>query len=392
MESPGRPDGPDRGAPLAPRLLAAAEARREDAVDALRELTSLDAPSGDAVALAPVAELLESSLRSRGGRVELRSSVAGPHLDAAFGPPAETGKEVLVLCHYDTVWPRGTAAQRPFAIDGELARGPGVVDMRGGMVATLEALTLLAGLDALRRAVRVVLTPDEETGSRASRELIAERAATASIVLVPEPSLPGGAMKTERKGWIGYRLRVTGRAAHAGLEPEAGVSAVDELVDRLSELRAFADPPAGTTINPGLVRSDNPANVVADLAEAELDVRIPDRAEEARVRASLGGLRAQRAGAELSLSELHSRPALERTPEIAAAAARAGELAALLGLELGEGSAGGVSDGNLAAAQGVPVLDGLGPEGGGAHALDEHVSLTSLRERTALMALLIAEL
>lgn len=377
---------------LAPRLLAGATAKRGQLLDALRAISSLDAPSGDAAALTPVAELLESWLRGRGGRVNCRSSAAGPQLEAEFGPPAKTGKGILVLCHYDTVWPAGVVAQRPFEIEDEVARGPGVFDMRGGIVATLGALELLAELGAFRRAVRIVLTPDEETGSRASRELIGERAREAAITLVPEPAAPGGAMKTARKGWIAYELRVRGRAAHAGLEPELGVSAIDELVDRLAELRALADPAAGTTINCGVVRGGSAANVVAESAEAELDVRVPDASEDVRVRAAFTALRGRRPGTKLAVREIHSRPPLERTAAIAEAAARAAELGLLLGLELTERSAGGVSDGNLAAAEGVPVLDGLGPEGGGAHAADEHVSLPSLIERTALMALLMAEL
>jgi glutamate carboxypeptidase len=185
---------------------------------------------------------------------------------------------------------------------------------------------------------------------------------------------------------------VRGRAAHAGLEPEAGVSAIDELVDRLTELRALADPTLGTTITPGVISGGSASNVIAERAEAEIDVRVPTAAEEARVRAAFAALRAARPGAELEVTELHSRPALERTPAIAALAERARMLATTLGLELGEGSAGGVSDANLAAAEGVVVLDGIGPEGSGAHAIDERVSIDSLVERTALIALLIAEL
>ncbi|MQA76456.1 MAG: M20/M25/M40 family metallo-hydrolase, partial [Solirubrobacterales bacterium] len=207
---------------LAPRLAAGAAARRMQLVEALGEITSLDAPSGDPAALAPVADLLESWLRGLDGRVIRHATMAGPQLEAELGPPAKDGEGVLVLCHYDTVWPAGTVAARPFAVEGGVARGPGVLDMRGGIVATLGALEVLAELGVPRRRVRLLLTSDEETGSRASRELIAARAREATIALVPEPAFPGGAMKTARKGWIGYRLRIRGRAAHAGGEPEAG--------------------------------------------------------------------------------------------------------------------------------------------------------------------------
>jgi glutamate carboxypeptidase len=382
----------DRAAELAPRLAAAAAARRADLLESLRLISSLDAPSGDSVALAPVADLLESWLASLDGRVTRRASAAGPQLEAEFGPPpAVTEERVLVLCHYDTVWPAGTLATRPFRVEGDVAHGPGVLDMHGGIVATLGAIELLDELASLRRPLRVLFTPDEETGSRASRDLIAARAREAAIVLVPEPALPGGALKTARKGWITYRLRLRGCAAHAGLEPEAGVSAIDELVDRLMELRRLGDPAVGTTISCGLVRGGSAANVIPERAEAEIDVRVPDASEEARVREGFDELRARRAGAQLDVAELHSRAPLERTPAISAAAKRARALGSLLGLELGQGRAGGVSDANIAAAAGVPVLDGLGPEGGGAHAIDEHVRLASLVQRTALIALLIAE-
>jgi glutamate carboxypeptidase len=393
LTRPPRAVGATEGAAeLAPRLAAAAAARRAHLVESLRLISSLDAPSGDPEALAPTADLLESWLASLDARVSRHASAAGPQIEAELGPPGGSDDGVLVLCHYDTVWSASTIVTRPFRVEGETAHGPGVLDMRAGIVATLEALDLLGELGVLRRAVRVLLTPDEETGSLASRNLIAARAREASIALVPEPALPGGALKTARKGWIIYRLRVRGRAAHAGLEPEAGVSAIDELADRLIDLRRLADPAAGTTINCGLVRGGSAANVIADRAEAEIDVRFPDAAEEFRLRAAFAALSPTRPDAELDLEEVHSRPPLERTPAIAAAAERARALGSLLGLDLAEARAGGVSDGNIAAAEGIPVLDGLGPEGRGAHAVDEYVRVDSLVERTALIALLIAEL
>ncbi len=376
---------------LAESLLRGARERRERLVAMLAELTADDAPSGDPEALEPAALLLESWLAALPARTARLATPAGPLLEAELGPTE--GAEVLLLCHYDTVWPAGTVAARPFHVDDAgVAHGPGVLDMRGGIVAVLAALALLGELEALRRPVRLLVTPDEETGSEASRETIADRARRAAIVLVPEPALPGGGFKTSRKGWLLQRVTATGRAAHAGLEPERGVSAVDELVDCLVELRGLADPAAGTTVNYGLLSAPNAANMVAERAEATVDIRVAEAAEEARVRAALGSLAPRREGAGLTVEELHSRPPLERSPAVAGAANRARALARLQGLELGEGHAGGVSDANLAAAEGVAVLDGLGPEGGGAHAVDEHVALDSLVERTALIALLIAAL
>lgn len=355
----------------------------------LAEITALDAPSGDGERLAAPAALLERWLKPVADRTLRHETGAGPVLEAEV---AGQGPEALLLCHYDTVWPAGTAAARPFEVRDGVAYGPGVLDMRSGMLAALCALRMLRDLDALTRPVRLLLTPDEESGSAASRGLIESSAARAGIVLVPEPSLPGGALKTARKGWVVYRLQVRGRAAHAGLEPERGVSAIEELVDRLVEVRGLADPSGATTLNCGELAAPNPPNVVSDSAAATIDVRFPDAVEEARVRRGFAELTARREGATLAVEELHSRPPMERTAAIADAAARARSLAALLDMDLGEGSAGGVSDANLAAGAGVAVLDGLGPEGAGAHAIDEHVSIDSMMGRAALMALLTEKL
>lgn len=377
----------------------------------LEQLTGKDAPSGDRERLSAPAELLEGWLTPIADRLVRHETQAGPVIEAeidgaprpqalatadiderAAAPEALHGaaaSETLLLCHYDTVWPHGTAQARPFLVRDGIAYGPGVLDMRGGIVAALGALSMLRDAGALTRPLRLLITPDEESGSAASRSLIESRASRASIVLVPEPSLPGGALKTARKGWIVFRIEVAGRAAHAGLEPERGVSAIDELIDALREVRDLADPIAGTTLNCGRLIAANQPNVVADHAEASIDVRVPDASEQSRVRAGFAALTARREGASLFAQELHARPPMERTEAIAAAFASARSLASLIDVDLREGSAGGVSDANIAAGAGVPVLDGLGPEGGGAHAADEHVDVDSIVQRAALIALLV---
>jgi glutamate carboxypeptidase len=350
----------------------------------LLELSTHDAPSGDGAASAGAVDWLAARLDGLGAGVARHETSTGVVLDARFGPG--DGRPVLILCHYDTVWPAGTAGERPAREEGGLVHGPGVFDMRGGIVAALAAVESAAPLE---RPVQIVLTPDEESGSTGSSALIAEVARGAAVVLVPEPPLPGGALKTARKGWAGYRLRVAGRAAHAGLEPEAGASAIDELVDRLLEVRELARPEAGTSINAGVIGGGSAANVVSDSAWAELDVRAETIAEQERVHAALAGLAPSRARTSVSLETRVMRAPMERTPAIAAAFERAREIAAGLGIELAEGAAGGASDGNLVAPLGVAVLDGLGPEGAGAHALDERVRIDSLVERSALIAALI---
>jgi len=361
-----------------------------NALELLAELTALDAPSGDAEALAAPADLLADRLADLGANVVRHSAPAGDHLEARFR--AAGGAPLVVLGHYDTVWPRGTAAARPFRAERGIVSGPGVFDMHGGIAAALTALRLLRGLGLPERDVAVLLTADEETGSRTSVDLVRALGREAAAVLVPEPPLPGGVLKTARKGVAAYRLEVRGRAAHAGIDPERGVSAVHELAELVARLAGIARPKAGTTVNVGRIGGGTRLNVVADTAWAEVEYRIASEAELARLEAELSTLTPVHEGASIAVEALGVRPPLERTAAIAAAFERARELAGPLGVELREGTTGGGSDANFLGPLGVGVLDGLGPEGGGAHALDEHVHIDSLEERIALLALLIARL
>ena len=374
---------------LADELVRRAKEQRPQLVELVLSLAALDAPSAaGAEALGPAAEQLAHELAATaGGRLTRTPGPQGELLELELGP--SSGPHLLVLGHYDTVWPAGTAARRPPREDGGVITGPGVFDMRGGIVAALTALRLL-GAERLPCRTVVLLTPDEETGSASSLARIDELGRDARCVMVLEPPLPGGRLKTARSGWAAYRLSAHGRAAHAGIEPERGVNAIDELCDALVETRALADPARGTTINTGMIAGGTLANIVAAEAHALLDLRVRVAAEQQRVDRALAALAPRRAGAELTLERLHARPAMERTPAIAAAFEHARALGALLELELGEGSVGGTSDANLLAHHGVAVLDGLGPEGGGAHAEDEHVVVDSLIQRAALIALLLA--
>jgi glutamate carboxypeptidase len=375
---------------LAADLRSLAAELADDALELLAELTALDAPSGDGEALRAPADLLAGRLVELDGDVVRHAASAGDHLEARFG--AAGGAAVLVLAHYDTVWPRGTAAARPLRADGRVVYGPGVFDMRGGIAAALTALRLLRRLGLPERDVTVLITADEETGSRTSADLIRALGREATAVLVPEPPLPGGALKTARKGVANYRLEVRGRAAHAGIDPERGVSAVHELADLVARVERIARPEAGTTVNVGRIGGGSQLNVVAETAWAEVEYRLTSEAEHTRVEAELSALTPMREGVSITVEPLGARPPLERTAPIAAAFERARELARPLGVELREGTTGGAGDANFLGPLGVAVLDGLGPDGGGAHALDEHVHVDSLEERIALLALLIARL
>jgi glutamate carboxypeptidase len=375
---------------LADELARSARELRPRLIELVLSLAALDAPSGaGARALGPAADCLAGELTTLGGRLTRTPGPQGELLELELGGP-DNGRPVLVLGHYDTVWPAGTAVRRPAREQAGSISGPGVFDMRGGIAAALTALSLL-GAERLSCRTVLLFTPDEETGSATSRERIVELGRQARCVLVLEPPLPGGRLKTARSGWAAYRLQARGRAAHAGIEPERGVSAIDELCDALLATRVLADPERGTTINAGVIAGGTLVNSVAAEAHALLDLRVRTAAEHQRVDRALAALAPSRPGAELTLECLHLRPAMERTPAIAAAYEHARSMAALLGLELGEGSVGGTSDGNLLAPHGVAVLDGLGPDGGGAHAEGEHIHIDSLVERAALIALLLAQ-
>jgi glutamate carboxypeptidase len=375
-------------AELARRIVDGASAVGDDALALLRALAERDAPSGDVALLDQTAALLDAQLVALGAAPRRIPGPRGAMIEARLG--AGAGPPLLVLAHYDTVWPAGTAAQRPPTVADGVLSGPGVYDMRGGIAAALTALAVLRDLGELRRPVTVLLTPDEETGSLTSCDEIVRLGRDAAAVLVPEPPMPGGGLKTRRKGLLTATVRVTGRAAHAGLDPERGISAIGALARLVVELESLAAPELGTTVNVGVIGGGSRSNVVAAEAWAEVDVRVATMDEHARMLAAVQAVGAVQPQAGVRVEIVHSRAPLERTPAIAAAVERAREIFALAGVPLQEGTAGGASDGNFLAPLGVPVLDGLGPDGGGAHALDEHVLLASLRQRVVLIALLIA--
>jgi glutamate carboxypeptidase len=307
----------------------------------------------------------------------------GDHLEIRLGQG--TGAPIVILCHHDTVWDVGTLHRLPFRVDGERVTGPGSYDMKAGIVET--AFALAAGRP--RRPVVVLSTSDEEIGSASSRELIEKTARPAAAVLVLEPAQSGGALKTARKGIADFTLEVEGRAAHAGVEPEKGVSAIEELAHQVLALKALAEPAQGTTINVGVVSGGTRPNVVAAQARAEIDVRFSRAAEAERVVSAIRGLQPRLAGARLRISGGVDRPPMERSDGIIRLAKLAQGLARELGFELAETSTGGGSDGNFTAALGTPTLDGLGPDGGGAHADSEHLLIGSWLQRTQLLSRLI---
>lgn len=342
----------------------------------LRELVEIESPTYSPGVRA-VAQRMAQELAALGGDVRL---LEGDHLVAEF--PGR-GEPLLLVGHCDTVWDLGALAGMPFRVEGDRAYGPGVYDMKACLVVALEAIRQ-AGRG--RRALRVFLTGDEEMGSRTGRAHLERAAAGVAAALVVEPPTPEGDVKTARKGLGRFKLTVTGRASHAGNNLADGASAIEELAHQILRLHALTDDERGVSTNVGVVSGGTRENVVAAAAEAQIDVRVTHREDVARLEATLRGLGPVLAGTSLVLSGGWTRPPLEPSPGSARLFARARELGRGLGLDLREASSGGGSDGNLVGALGVPVLDGLGAEGGGAHAPGEHVLLGSLPVRAALLA------
>lgn len=353
----------------------------ERMVGLLRELVEIESPTGHSDGVRAVAARLAAELEGVGGEAH----ELGDHLRVEL--PGEP-PPLLLLGHADTVWPLGTLEAMPFRVEDGRAYGPGAYDMKAGLVVMVEAIRAAA---ARRRALRVFLTADEETGSKTARPLLEEAAAGVAGALVLEPPTPHGNLKTARKGLARYRLVVRGRAAHAGASPEAGASAVEELAHQILVLKELRDPERGISVNVGVVRGGIRENVVADHAEAWIDVRVVHAADVPRVEAAMRELAPVLDGTSLELEGGFTRPPLERSPAAGRLFRKACEHGRALGLHLQESSSGGGSDGNLVGALGVPVLDGLGAEGAGAHARDEHALVESLPLRAQLLTRLLID-
>jgi glutamate carboxypeptidase len=354
-----------------------------DAVELLRRLVELESPTGDAERIGHIGRFLAAELEALGARVALH----GQHLTAQLGPG--DGPPLVLVAHMDTVWPAGTLPSMPFRVEDGFAWGPGALDMKAGIVIALEALR---ATDGVPRPVRVLITADEEIGSPTGRPVVEEVATGARAVLVLEPPVKDGTITTSRSGLARYQLHIRGRAAHAGNGSRAGVSAIEELAHQITAVHRLSDPTRGIRTNVGQVGGGTGDNVVAGEAWARIDARAWTADEQRSLERAMHGLRPHLDGAVLSVSGGVTRPPMVQSPAGAELARAAIAIAADSGITLGENASPGGSDGNFAAAVGTPVIDGLGPTGSGAHAIDERVSLESVRERTALLAALLSRL
>jgi glutamate carboxypeptidase len=346
-------------------------------LDDLRTLVEVESPSRDVQALRASAEAVAAVIHRRlGGQVLLVESEAGPHVRWSGGGDPQ----VLLLGHHDTVFPLGTLERRPFMVADGKATGPGVFDMLGGLVQGVHGLATLHD----RSGVELLVTADEEVGSRSSRALVEDLARACGAVLVLEGAAEGGTLKTGRKGCGTFQVSVTGRASHAGLDPAAGVNALVEAAHQVLTIATFARPDLGTTVTPTVASAGTTENVVPAEAIIVIDVRVESSAEAERVEAAFAALTPQLAGAQLTVQGTVDRP-----PMPTSTSAELFALAEQLLPGLGGTTVGGGSDGNFTAALGVATLDGLGAVGGGAHADDEYLVVDVMAERALLVAGLV---
>lgn len=366
-------------------LLGRMRGRTDQMVDDLATLVSVESPTTDLAATAACAEVVDELAGERIGAGAERVVVDGrTHLKWRFG---STSPRVVLVGHFDTVWPLGTLERWPFGRDGDTATGPGSFDMKAGIVQLFHAVSVLDSRDGLA----ILLNSDEEIGSPSSRDLIRATAEEAFAALVLEPS-KSGALKTERKGVANYRVSVTGRAAHAGLDPEKGINAGIELAHQLLAIAALGDDERGTTVTPTLGSIGSSGNSIPGSAILQVDVRVPTIDEEKRVDEALRGLEPKLGGTSIAVERSAVTPPMPRSCSTKLFAL-AQEVAGSIGLPpLEEASVGGGSDGNHIAGLGVRVLDGLGAVGDLAHAEGEHVSVPAMPERAALVAGLVQDL
>jgi len=358
----------------------------------LKRLVLAESPSLEKAHADRCCAILAAEWRKRGAQVQrIAQKHHGDQLRITWWPlKSRPARQFLVLGHYDTVYSAGTLAKMPFRLSAGKAYGPGIFDMKAGIVQALFALEALQATKApLTHRLLFLWTSDEEIGSDASRKIIEAEARRSDAVFVLEPSLgPRGLLKTARKGVGEAEIIVHGRTSHAGLAPEEGINAIHELAAQLSRVQEWSDPRRGVTVNADVIEGGTRVNVIAERAKAILDLRALRLADMRRVERQLHALRPMLSGARLEIHGGFNRPPLERKSS-AALFAKAKSLASRMGLSLGEATAGGGSDGNLTAAVGTPTLDGLGAVGHGAHSRDEHILIRTMPARAALLAALL---
>ena len=374
-------------------LLVYCESELDALVACLRQAVEIESPSQNPAAIDRMANFFAREFSQRGAKVQLLSNpAAGSALVAEFWAGARGAKPILLLGHLDTVWEMGTLAEMPFEVRDGNAYGPGIYDMKSGIVCGLWAIQALMALKIKPAGpVRFFLNADEEVSSIAFRDELLAEARLSRAVLVLEPAAAQGALKTARKGVGEFQITVRGRSAHAGINPSAGVNAVSELARQILRIEKLSRPRRGMTVNVDVIQGGTRTNAIPEFAMARVDVRVPTALDREKIEKKMRSLTPIHPEATLEITGGVNRPPLER--KMASALFRqAREVGRQMGLDLKEAATGGGSDGNFTAALGIPTLDGLGGTGDGAHARHEHVILSELPQRAALLAALMASI
>ncbi len=371
--------------------------QRHDAIlELICKLVEKESTSRAAAEINQLADFIAEKLKNVVSRIQLYpESGYGTNLLARFnfGHP-DDAPQILIIGHLDTVWPLGTLSRLPFRITAEgTAHGPGIFDMKSGIAIAINALEAITELELpTKHPVSLLLTCDEEIGSKTSRSLIEEEAKKSVAVLVLEPPIPGGQVKTGRKGIGDFKLKVTGRAAHAGLDPQKGINAIVELAHQTLRLAEMNDYERGITVNVGIANGGTTSNVVPAVASAKIDFRFWKMNDGADLETAIRNLKPVLEGAQLELIGGINRPPMERSEKNLMLYEIAKRCATEFDINLQEGVVGGGSDGNFTAALGIPTLDGLGVDGAGAHAEHEHIIVADIPRRAALLTRLITEI
>jgi glutamate carboxypeptidase len=369
------------------------KSRQGEIVNLLKQMVSRESPSQDKKAVDACSFLVAAEFKKTGARItRYPQKRIGDFYLAEYPAAARASGEgpILILTHIDTVWPVGKITKMPFYISGNKAFGPGVLDMKAGLAMMVFALRTVHQL-SLRtpKRIAVFINSAEEIGHPASHEMVAHLAKRAELVLCLEPALPGGALKTQRKGRLVVRLEVKGRAAHAGT-PEKGINAIEELAGQIRSLKRLAA--GGITVSVNQIAGGEKPNIVAESAWAVMDIRFWTSAQKDRIITAFKHLRAAKPGAKFRFSIESLTPPMEKSRASAKLFQRVKKIASALEIPLSEGKTGGGSDASIASSLGVPTLDGLGPDGDGIHAEHEHLLLPSLVQRTALLTELLLQL
>lgn len=370
------------------------EERRDKMVETIRQLVEVESPSDDKASADKLASLLAGRFEGLGGHSKFhRVQDFGNHLQVDFGTERRA-KPVLLLGHYDTVYPAGTLKTMPCRVEGGRLFGPGALDMKSGIALMLQAIEALRAWhgDDVPRPITVLLVSDEEVGSDSSRRITESLARNSEAVLVVEPSLGlQGAVKTARKGVGEYVVKAIGKAAHSGLDFEKGENAIVELARQVPLISKFTDVNRGITLNVGLIQGGTRVNVIPPEATANVDFRIASMKDAKEVEKKLNSLKPFNKKCKIEVKGGLNRPPMERTAGVAALYKKAADIAQRLGFKLGEAAVGGGSDGNFTAGLGIPTLDGMGGVGEGAHATHESIVISELPKRAALLAQMIEE-